>query len=141
MDSTLQVQAGQKGDRVRTSLKTVLTENGTVEAHEEYVVPDLSYSVQGSYFFTTSFVGLAGTDQGGILAALIRPSSGLDVVLRSVTLGWFNEGVSSSNRVKMTRATASNIPGSTVGGSSIGKRIRATLTPRLLFRQNRPGLR
>lgn len=109
-DSYVQVAAGQSGDKLRTSLKIV----NALEVHEQYVVADVPWTVYGSYFWSASFAG--STSAGAALAAILHPvSSDRDIALRSLSVGYFNEGASAANYVYLQRTLA--LPGANVADS------------------------
>ncbi len=101
----LQIQAGQTGDKVRTARKTTTAAG---EVHEEYVISDVPWRVVGSYSWSGIFSGFTGVGTAGILAAIYRGSaaSNLDIVLRRLSLGFFNEGTSAANFISMGRTSA-----------------------------------
>lgn len=119
-ESYVQVAAGQTGEKVRTARKVI---SGN-EVHEEYVVQDVPWTILGSFFDTESFIGKTGTGTNGLLMALLRPTGAKgDIVIRKLTCGWYNQGTSKANTIRMTRSTAlASAVSGFESGPSIGKK-------------------
>jgi hypothetical protein len=106
-DGTIQTAAAQTGDSLRTAKKNF----GASDVHEEYIVPDVPWTVWGSYSWCTYIAGTTGAGDTGALAALLRlpGASNRDIAIRAIAVGFINDGAGNANFISVTRST--QLPG------------------------------